>query len=183
MNTLIKSALILASVISLSSCDKNSSSTPNIVKPAPPSSGVSSPASELKNIVEIASEDSRFSTLVTAVVAADLQGVLAGEGPFTVLAPTNDAFAKLHAGTVDELLKPENKSSLQKILSYHVLAGAVEAKTVISLDGKSVETLSGQDIIIKLADGKVFINDSQVIITDIKAKNGIIHVIDSVLLP
>jgi transforming growth factor-beta-induced protein len=183
MKNLITSFMILASVVALSSCNKNSSSTPNITKPATSPSGQSAPTSELKNIVEIASEDSRFSTLVAAVVAADLQGVLAGEGPYTVLAPTNDAFAKLPAGTVEALLKPENKATLQNILLYHVLAGSIEAKTVISLSGQSVKTASGQDIKIKFVDGKVFINDSQVIITDIKAKNGIIHVIDSVLLP
>lgn len=181
MKNLLASILILASVMTLSSCNKKSDSSPsnsNFSEPA----GQSTPSSE-KNIVEIAAGDSRFSTLLAAVVAADLQDVLASEGPFTVLAPTSDAFAKLPAGTVEALLKPENKAVLQNILLYHVLPGAIEAETVISLDGKSAETASGQDVKIKLVDGKVFINDSQVIITDIKAKNGIIHVIDSVLLP
>lgn len=133
-------------------------------------------------IVEIAVADERFSTLVAAVLAADLAETLSGEGPFTVFAPTNDAFAALPAGTLDSLLLPENKQALTDILLYHVVAGSVLASDVVGLD--SATTALGQDFTITIRDGKVFLNDSiEVIITDIEAANGVIHVIDAVLLP
>ncbi len=133
------------------------------------------------DIVETAIADGRFTTLVAALQAADLVETLQGEGPFTVFAPTDDAFAKLPAGTVDTLLKPENLDQLKSILLYHVVAGKVMAADVVTLE--SAETVLGQDVIIKVTDGKVFINDSEVIITDIETSNGVIHVIDTVLLP
>ncbi len=134
------------------------------------------------NIVEIAVADERFSTLVAAVVAADLAETLSGEGPFTVFAPTNDAFAALPAGTLDSLLLPENKQALTNILLYHVVSGNVLAADVVGLD--SATTALGQDFTISIRDGKVFLNDTiEVIITDIEAANGVIHVIDAVLLP
>ena len=133
------------------------------------------------DIVETAIADGRFTTLVAALQAADLVETLQGEGPFTVFAPTDDAFAKLPAGTVDTLLKPENLDQLKSILLYHVVAGKVMAADVVTLE--SAETVLGQDVMIKVTDGKVFINDSEVIITDIETSNGVIHVIDTVLLP
>jgi transforming growth factor-beta-induced protein len=138
-----------------------------------------------KNIAEIAASDGRFKTLVAALQAAGLVETLSGEGPFTVFAPTDDAFAKLSAGTVENLLKPENKQQLTDILLYHVVPGKVLAESVLTMDGKSAETaLKGQSIKISIKDGKVFLNDNiQVIITDIEASNGVIHVIDAVLLP
>ncbi len=136
-----------------------------------------------KTIVEIAVEDGRFTTLVAALQAAELVETLSGEGPFTVFAPTDDAFAKLPAGTVEALL--EDIPQLTNILLYHVVSGKVMAADVLTLDGQEVETaLEGQMIMIKIDGDKVMLNqDVMVIITDIEAANGVIHVIDTVLLP
>jgi uncharacterized surface protein with fasciclin (FAS1) repeats len=137
---------------------------------------------EAKTIVEIAAADERFTTLVAAVTAAELVETLSGEGPFTVFAPTNDAFAALPAGTVESLLLPENKQALTDILLYHVVSGKVMAADVVGLT--SATTVLGKDLTITVRDGKVFLNDTvEVIITDIEASNGVIHVIDAVLLP
>ena len=133
-------------------------------------------------IVDVAVADGRFTTLVAAVQAAELAETLSGEGPFTVFAPTDDAFAALPAGTVESLLLPENKQQLTDILLYHVVSGKVMAADVTALT--SAPTVLGQDITIKVEDGKVFLNDTvEVIITDIETSNGVIHVIDAVLLP
>ncbi len=135
-----------------------------------------------KTIVDIAVEDGRFNTLVAAVTAADLVETLNGESPFTVFAPTDDAFAALPEGTVENLLLPENKQALTDILLYHVVSGKVMAADVVGLT--SAPTVLSQDITITVRDGNVFLNDTvQVIITDIEASNGVIHVIDAVLLP
>jgi len=134
---------------------------------------------EKKDIVDIAIEDGRFNTLVTAVEAADLVDTLKGEGPFTVFAPTDDAFDKLPAGTVEGLL--EDIPTLTNILLYHVVPGKFMAADVESLT--SATTASGESLTISVMDDKVMINDAQVIITDIEASNGVIHVIDSVLIP
>ena len=134
---------------------------------------------ESKTIVDIAVEDGRFTTLVAALQAADLDTVLSEDGPFTVFAPTDDAFAKLPEGTVESLL--ETIPELKNILLYHVVSGNVLAADVVSLE--SAETLQGQNISISVTGDVVKINDSQVIITDIQGTNGTIHVIDTVLLP
>jgi len=134
---------------------------------------------ERKNIVEIAVADGRFTTLVAAVQAADLVTTLQGPGPFTVFAPTDDAFGKLPEGTVAGLLA--DVPALKNVLLYHVVAGDVRAAQVVTLS--SADTVLGQPVSIKVMDGKVMVNESQVIITDIVASNGVIHVIDSVLLP
>ncbi len=140
------------------------------------------PAAELKDIVDTAVADGRFTTLAAALTAADLVETLKGEGPFTVFAPTDDAFAALPAGTVETLLQPENLEQLKSILLYHVVSGKVMAADVVNLT--SADAVSGQAISIKVEDGKVYLNESvQVIITDVEASNGIIHVIDAVLLP
>jgi transforming growth factor-beta-induced protein len=139
------------------------------------------PAPALKDIVDTAVAAGNFKTLVAAVQAAGLVDTLKGKGPFTVFAPTDDAFAKLPAGTVDTLLKPENKQMLIDILTYHVVAGEYMAERVVKLT--SLRTVNGERITIKVQDGKVFINNAQVIIADVKASNGVIHVIDTVLLP
>ena len=141
--------------------------------------------SEKMDIVDTAVADGRFTTLVAAVQAADLVETLKSAGPFTVFAPTNDAFAALPAGTLDSLLLPENKQQLTDILLYHVVPGKVMAADVIGLDGQSAETaLAGKSISIKVDAGKVILNDNvNVIITDIETSNGVIHVIDAVLLP
>jgi uncharacterized surface protein with fasciclin (FAS1) repeats len=139
-------------------------------------------AMEKKTIVDVAVADGRFNTLVAAVTAAELVETLSGEGPFTVFAPTDDAFAALPAGTVDSLLLPENKQQLTDILLYHVVSGKVMAADVVTLT--SAPTVLGKDVTITVKDGKVFLNDTvQVIITDVEASNGVIPVIDAVLLP
>ena len=134
-------------------------------------------------IVDVASSNSDFSTLVAAVSAADLVSTLQSAGPFTVFAPTNAAFAKLPAGTVNTLLKPENKAQLVSILTYHVVSGKVPASTVVTLNGKSVATVQGASVRITVNGGKVKVNNANVTAVDIQASNGVIHVIDSVLLP
>ena len=143
------------------------------------------PPAKLADIVDTAVADGRFTTLVAAVQAAGLVDTLKGEGPFTVFAPTDDAFAKLPAGTVEDLLKPENLETLKNILLYHVVSGKVMAADVVTLDGKTADTaFAGNSVTISVKDGKVFLNENvQVIITDIATTNGVIHVIDTVLLP
>jgi transforming growth factor-beta-induced protein len=137
---------------------------------------------ENNTIVDIAVADGRFTTLVAALEAAELVETLNGEGPFTVFAPTDEAFAALPAGTLDSLLLPENKQQLTDILLYHVVSGKVMAADVVTLT--STPTVLGQDVTITVKDGKVFLNDTvEVIITDIEASNGVIHVINAVLLP
>ena len=132
-----------------------------------------------KNIVEIAVEDGRFTTLVTALQAAELDGVLSGDGPFTVFAPTDDAFGKLPEGTLDALLA--DIPALKDILLYHVVSGNVMAADVVGLD--SAETLQGSAFSISGMGGKVMVDESEVIITDIVGSNGVIHVVDTVLIP
>ena len=132
------------------------------------------------DIVAVASSAGSFKTLVAAVKAAGLVDTLQGKGPFTVFAPTDEAFAKLPAGTVEDLLKPENKEKLVAILTYHVVPGKVMAADVKTMMAK---TVSGKELSIKVDDGKVTVNDAKVIKTDVAASNGVIHVIDTVLLP
>lgn len=122
-----------------------------------------------------------FKTLVAAVKAAGLVDTLKGPGPFTVFAPTDEAFAKLPPGTVENLLKPENREQLQKVLKYHVVAGKVMAKDAVKL--KSANTVEGGSLAVKASGGTVMLNDAKVIKADVAADNGVIHVIDSVLLP
>ncbi len=132
-----------------------------------------------QDIVDIAVADDRFETLVTAVTAADLVDTLKSEGPFTVFAPTDDAFAALPAGTIDALLA--DIPALTDVLLYHVVSGKVMAEDVVNLD--AADTVLGEAVDISVEDGKVMVNDAQVVITDIEATNGVIHVIDAVLLP
>ncbi len=134
-----------------------------------------------KDIVTTAVEAGSFKTLAAALEAAGLVGTLQGKGPFTVLAPTDAAFAKLPEGTVENLLKPENKQQLISILTYHVLAGDVGSAEVVKLN--AAETLNGQRIDIQVKDGAVRVDKANVVKTDIGCSNGVIHVIDSVLLP
>jgi len=134
-----------------------------------------------KDIVETAVADGRFKTLAAALTAAGLVDTLKGKGPFTVFAPTDDAFAKLPAGTLTTLLKPESKKSLTDILTYHVVSGRVMAADVVKLT--TANTVNSKPVTIKVDGGKVYINDAQVIITDILTSNGVIHVIDKVILP
>ena len=137
-----------------------------------------------KDIVDTAVAAGSFKTLVAAVKAAGLVETLKGEGPFTVLAPTDEAFAKLPAGTVEGLLKPENKDKLIAVLTYHVIPAKAMAADVVKLDGKKVTTVQGSAIEIDVVGGKVKLNDkSTVIKADIPCTNGVIHVIDTVILP
>lgn len=138
-------------------------------------------ASGNKNIVDTAVAAGSFKTLVAAVQAAGLAETLEGSGPYTVFAPTDDAFKKLPAGTVDALLKPENKEKLKAILLYHVVQGKVMAAQAMKMS--SAKTVSGQDLSITTSGGTVMINDAKVVNADIQASNGVIHVIDTVLLP
>jgi uncharacterized surface protein with fasciclin (FAS1) repeats len=145
------------------------------------------------NIVGVAASNDNFTTLVTAVKAAGLVETLSGNGPFTVFAPVNSAFAKLPAGTVDNLLKPENKAALTSILTYHVVAGKFDAAQVVQAindnNGKFViKTVNGDSLTASLSGGKVHLMDSKgnhstVVLTDVDASNGIIHAIDTVVMP
>ncbi len=134
------------------------------------------------NIVETAVAAGQFKTLAAALEAAGLIDALTGEGPFTVFAPTDEAFAKLPAGAVESLLKPENKEKLKSILLYHVVPGNVTAKQVMTLNGRTVKTLEGGSIKVSTVHG-VTVDDARVTKTDIQASNGVIHVIDTVLIP
>jgi uncharacterized surface protein with fasciclin (FAS1) repeats len=136
---------------------------------------------EQKDIVDTAVAAGSFSTLAKALAAADLVTTLKGAGPFTVFAPTDEAFAKLPAGVLEDLLKPENKAKLQAILTYHVVPGKVMASQVTGLT--SAKTVNGKSLRIAVKDGKVMIDDAHVVKTDIVTSNGVIHVIDSVVLP
>ena len=133
------------------------------------------------DIVDTAVSAGTFNTLAAALEAGDLVDTLKADGPYTVFAPTDEAFAKLPAGTVEMLLKPENKDKLVAVLTYHVVPGKVYAAEVITMT--SAPTANVSDVAISIVDETVFINDSRVVATDIEASNGIIHVVDSVILP
>ena len=133
------------------------------------------------DIVEVAASAGTFNTLVAAVQAAGLVETLKGDGPFTVFAPTDAAFAKLPAGTVDSLLRPENKDQLIAILTYHVVSGKVMASEVVGLE--SAQTVQGQELVVSIQDGTPMVNNAKITQTDIAARNGVIHVIDTVLMP
>ena len=132
-----------------------------------------------KDIVETAVAAGTFTTLAAALQAADLVGVLQGDGPFTVFAPTDEAFAKLPAGTVEALLA--DKEALTRVLTYHVVAGKVMAADVVNLS--SAETVAGLTASIEVRDGKVYVAGAEVTTTDVAASNGVIHIVDSVMLP
>jgi uncharacterized surface protein with fasciclin (FAS1) repeats len=171
---------VAVSGILLAACGTTSSSSasPKVASPA------ATPAAT-QNIVQIAAANTDLSTLVAAVKAAGLVDTLSGAGPFTVFAPTNEAFAALPAGTLDSLLKPENKSTLTSILTYHVVSGSVFAKDI---KAGGVVTVNGAKFTVSIDNGSVFITDgkgnkAKIVKTDISATNGVIHVIDAVLLP
>ena len=139
------------------------------------------PSMSQTDVVDTAVAAGDFGTLVTAIKAADLVETLKGDGPFTVFAPTDEAFAKLPSGTLESLLKPENKQKLSSILTYHVVPGKVMASDVVNLS--DAKTVNGQLLMLKTSDGAVTVNNAKVIKTDIDCSNGVIHVIDTVLLP
>jgi len=134
-----------------------------------------------KDVVDIAIGSPDHTTLVAAVTAAGLVETLKGTGPFTIFAPTNAAFAALPAGTVDGLLKPESKAALTNILTYHVVSGNVKAADLT--DGQKVKTLQGEELTVSVKDGKVMINGANVTAADLTGSNGVVHVIDAVLMP
>ncbi len=172
------SVVITASII-LAACAPAAPVPTPLPEPTAIPTMMPEPTEMPKTIVDIAVADGRFTTLVAAVQAAGLAETLSGDGPFTVFAPTDDAFNKLPEGTVEGLLK--DVPALKDILLYHVVSGKVMAADVVKLE--SADTVLGKPVTIKVDMGNVYVNDAQVIITDIEASNGVIHVIDTVLLP
>jgi len=146
-------------------------------------SGVFTVSMAAKDIVDTAVGAGSFKTLVAAVGAAGLVDTLKSAGPFTVFAPTDAAFAALPTGTVEDLLKPENKAKLAGILTYHVVSGKVMAATAVTLGGKEVATVNGKSFKVTVADGTVKVDNAKVVTTDIECTNGVIHVIDAVIIP
>ena len=181
MNIKLAAAGGIAALLFLSGCssDEDEATAPETT--AAPSAMASEPAmtEEPGTIVDVAAANPDFETLVAAVTAAGLAETLSGEGPFTVFAPTDEAFDALPEGVLDALLLPENKDALTSILTYHVVSGEVMAADVTAGD---VETVEGSTIAITTDDG-VKVNDANVIATDVDASNGVIHVIDAVLVP
>jgi uncharacterized surface protein with fasciclin (FAS1) repeats len=178
--------LFVAAVVGMVSCNSNSEVKPEEVAvaetetPGAGQSGVQDNVSN-PNVVQVAVGSKDHTTLVTAVKTAELVDVLSNAGPFTVFAPTNAAFDKLPAGTVEGLLKPEKKDALIDILQYHVYVGVLEAEALH--DGQSIGQVNGGNIKITMVDGKPVINGKAHIVASVKAANGVIHVIDEVLLP
>jgi uncharacterized surface protein with fasciclin (FAS1) repeats len=150
-------------------CSQSKMRPVSVTKPAP------------KDIVDTAVSAGKFKTLVAAVKAAGLVETLKGKGPFTVFAPTDEAFAKLPKGTVATLLKPENKAKLVAILTYHVVPGKVMAKDVVKLS--KAKTVQGSEVKIQVKKGKVYVDNAQVVAADVECANGVVHVIDHVILP
>ncbi len=147
---------------------------------APTTTPATAPAASGKTIVTIASGNKNFKTLVKALKAADLVETLSGEGPYTVFAPTDAAFAKLPKATLTNLLKPANKEQLKKVLTYHVVSGTVTSKM---LKSGAVATVEGGSVNVKVKGKNVTVNNAKVILADVKASNGVIHAIDTVLIP
>lgn len=178
--TKLLAALLALSLLAVACGSDDESSSEPVADDAP---AADAEGDEVGTIVDVASEAGMFTTLVAAVTEAELVDTLSGEGPFTVFAPTDDAFAAALDSlglTAEELLASPDLAS---ILTYHVVAGEVDAETAISLDGQTAETVNGAPIDISVVDGNVMINDATVTTADIAASNGIIHVIDAVLLP
>jgi transforming growth factor-beta-induced protein len=176
MNLIAKSFLVLAISGSVA-CGEAA-----MQEPATGDSASTPPAQQASsNILETAAAAGSFTTLAAAIDAAGLEATLSGPGPFTVFAPTDDAFAKLPPGTVDDLLKPENKEKLVAVLTYHVVPGNVMAKDVVS--SAKLKSVQGQELTVRVEGSAVSIDGASVIQTDIAASNGVIHVIDGVVLP
>ena len=178
----LSSAVIVAGlVLSAAACSSSTKSTAATTA-APAATTAAPAAAKTVDIVDTAVAAGSFKTLAAALTAAGLVETLKGPGPFTVFAPTDEAFAKLPKGTLEDLLKPENKAKLAAILTYHVVAGKVSGADVVKL--KSAKTVNGKDVTIAVTGADVTLNGTtKVTKTDIAASNGIIHVIDSVLIP
>ena len=168
--------VLFVAIFALSACAPQATPT---AAPMPEATEVPEP--ELMDIVDTAVSNGSFTTLAAALQAAGLIDALKADGPFTVFAPSDEAFAKLPAGTVEGLLKPENLEQLKAILLYHVVEGKVMAADVSGIT--SATALSGKDLAVKVDMGSVYINESKVVLADVAASNGVIHVIDAVLLP
>ncbi|MFZ1785434.1 MAG: fasciclin domain-containing protein [Ferruginibacter sp.] len=179
-NILSMVAAVAFSAIALTACNngetKTAEATPETVTEMP---AETAPAA--KDVVDIAIGSPDHTTLVAAVTAAGLVETLKGAGPFTIFAPTNAAFAALPAGTVEGLLKPESKDALTNVLTYHVVAGAVKSADLT--DGQKVKTLQGQELTVSIKEGKVMINGANVTAADLTGSNGVVHIIDAVLMP
>jgi uncharacterized surface protein with fasciclin (FAS1) repeats len=178
----------VACALALAGCDdeetttSSPSPTPTNQNPTPAPSGSSStPPTAQADIVATAEGAGQFKTLVAAVKAAELESTLKGPGPFTVFAPTDDAFASLPAGTVEDLLKPENKAKLTSILTYHVVPGNVPSSEAVKLT--SAKTVNGKELAFSTANGGLEVNGAKVVQADVKASNGVIHIIDKVIIP
>ncbi len=169
-----RSLVLLVSSVLLAACGDAGSK--------PPQDATSAGASVAKaDIIETANSAGQFKTLLAAVKAAGLEATLKGDGPFTVFAPTDDAFAKLPPGTVDSLLKPENKAKLEAVLTYHVVPGKVMSTEAVTL--KSAKTVNGKELALDASSGSLKVGGANVAKADIAASNGVIHVIDAVVLP
>jgi uncharacterized surface protein with fasciclin (FAS1) repeats len=184
MKKLKLSAMALA-MVSLVACGSGESETattdsPTTISSTETTTPAPAPAAPA-TVVDIAVGSPDHSTLVAAVTAAGLAETLSGAGPFTVFAPTNAAFAALPAGTLDDLLKPENKAKLASILTFHVVAGAVKSTDLT--DGMKAKTVNGEEVTINVKEGKVTVNGANVTTADLVAGNGVVHVIDAVILP
>lgn len=167
-------SLVVASAATLAAAPGVHASSPS---PAPESAKTAAPAQ--KTIVDVAAEAGSFTTLIKALEAADLVKTLSDKGPFTVFAPTDEAFAALPKGTLDDLLKPENKEKLKRVLSYHVVSGELLSQ---DLKAGKLTTLAEAPVEIVVKDG-IQVNDAKVVTPDLKASNGVIHIIDKVILP
>ena len=162
-------------------CEANPEAQRPAAAEAPAAKESAARDSAARDVVDTAVAAGSFKTLAAALNAADLVDTLKGDGPFTVFAPTDEAFAKLPKGTVETLLKPENKEKLRAILTYHVAPGKAMAADL--KDGQSVKTVNGRDVTVKVEDGKVTAGGARVTKPDVAASNGVIHVIDTVLMP
>ena len=184
MKSIITTALAFVTLFFTAGCNsgdnKNTTSTNDAPAPGTGQSGVKDDQSA-KNVVQIAIGSKDHTTLVTAVKAAELVDVLSNAGPFTVFAPTNAAFDKLPAGTVEGLLKPEKKDALTDILQYHVSVGVF--KEDMLQEGQSIGQVNGGNITISKKDGKIMVNGVANVVASVQASNGIVHIIDAVLLP
>ena len=176
------SFLFLAMILFISSCNSETQTTQTTAAEgtAAGQSGVQDNESA-KDVVKVAAGSKDHSTLVAAIKQAELVDALSNAGPFTVFAPTNAAFGNLPKGTVEDLMKPENKTKLQDILQYHVFVGSLKLDQM--QDGQTLNQVNGDNVTIHKKDGKVIINNSAVVVTSIPASNGIIHVVDGVLVP
>lgn len=193
MNTTLSIALLGIMTISCAQEKKDSKAMSENATEATQNMASDAAEKPAPTIVGVAASNDNFSTLVAAVKAADLVGTLSSDGPFTVFAPTNDAFASLPDGTVENLLKPENKADLTAILTYHVVSGSYDAAAVVEAINSNngafpVETVNGGSITLSLSDGNVILTDAQggtatVIMPDVDASNGLIHAIDAVVMP